>query len=125
MLAAARRRLGPEVTLIAGCIEDMAAPDAAFDAVLALNVLYFCEPDGAMVSAMRSVLAPGGRLVAYVTDRETMQRWPFARAGFHRLYDKRTFAGIFEQGGFASSAISVQECAVGPGARGLLACARH
>ena len=125
MLAAARRRLGEGVALTTGRIEDMPAPDAAFDAVLALNVLYFCDSDGAMVRAMRSVLAPGGRLVAYVTDRETMRRWPFARAGFHRLYDKQSFAAIFERGGFASCAISVQECAVGLGARGLLACARH
>lgn len=125
MLAAARRRLGPDVALSAGRIEDMAAPDVPFDAVLALNVLYFSDADGAMVRALRRILAPGGRLVAYVTHRETMQRWSFARAGLHRLFDGPSLATLFEQGGFASSAISVQECAVGPGARGLLACARH
>ncbi len=125
MIAAARRRLGVQAALAAVRIEDMPPPAAPFDAVLALNVLYFADDAGAMVGAMRRALAPGGRLIAYVTHRETMERWRFAHAGLHRLFDLQSITELLEQGGFASDGISVQECAAGPGVRGLLVCARH
>ena len=40
-----------------------------------------------MAAACTARCAPGGRLVAYVTHRETMEHWAFARAGLHRLFD--------------------------------------
>ncbi|MXO58390.1 methyltransferase [Altererythrobacter salegens] len=125
MIAAARRRLGKRVALAPVRIEDLPPSVGPFDAILALNVLYFADDTGAMVRALRRALAPGGRLVGYATHRETMERWSFARAGLHRLFDAPSLISLLEQGGFASSAISVQECAVGPGVRGLLVCARH
>ena len=123
MIESARRRLGPDVALSTTRIEDLQPPAACFDAVLALNVLYFADPEGVMATALHRVLVPGGRLVAYVTHRETMERWSFARVGVHRLFDAQSLTSLLEQGGFARSAISVQECVAGPGVRGLLACA--
>lgn len=122
MIAAARQRLGPDVPLAVTTIEDLLHLGwPAFDAVLALNVLYFADTGGRMIAALRHALRRGGRLVAYATHRHTMERWRFARAGLHRLYDPHGLEAALVEGGFARSSISVKDCEVAPGIRGLIA----
>ena len=77
----------------------MPLADESFDAALALNVLYFCDGEGSMLAHLARILVPGGRLVAYVTHRDTMANWPFARAGIHRLFDGKALFELFEAAG--------------------------
>lgn len=121
MVAQARRRLGARVALWNGAVDDLPDDWLGFDAVLAINVLYFADPAGSMVAAMRRALRPGGRLVVYVSERSTMERWRFTRAGLHRLYDADELADAIAAGGFARSSISVKDHAVARGIRGLVA----
>ncbi|CDO36584.1 class I SAM-dependent methyltransferase [Novosphingobium sp. KN65.2] len=121
MLDAARQRLGPRASYLEAKLEDIALPDAAFDAVLALNVLYFESKDHAMLRRMRGLLKTGGRLVAYVTDRQSMENWSFAREGFHRLFDKETLWAALADAGFAQARIEVHEVAITRSVTGLLA----
>ena len=121
MIAAARKRLGLTAHLHAVAIEGMPFAPESFDAALLLNVLYFADPEGRMVESLHRILKPGGRLVAYVTHRETMERWPFARAGFHRLFDAASLAAALVQGGFVPGRICVQEVQLTRSVKGLLA----
>lgn len=121
MLAAARARLGEGAVLVDATLGSLPFSGGAFDAALALNVLYFCDHEGAMLADLHRVLKPGGRLVAYVTHREVMQRWSFTRAGLHRLFDAAELRATLHKGGFAIDAIVIHEAAVGPGVRGLFA----
>jgi SAM-dependent methyltransferase len=121
MIAAARNRLGPSSALAIGRIETLPEAWPQFDAVLALNVLYFAGADGAMVASLRGALRPSGRLIAYVTHRENMARWRFARVGRHRLYDARELEALLMEGGFAKASIWIKDHAVAPGIRGLVA----
>lgn len=121
MIAAASRLLASDAQLLQGDITRLPSTWPSFDAVLALNVLYFADPEGAMCRALYRALRPGGRLVAYVTERETMERWPFARAGHHRLFDERELESALIGGGFTPASISVKHCAVAPGIKGLIA----
>ncbi len=123
MIAAARRRLGPEPWLRTVAVEASPPFVCPFDGVLLLNVLYFSGHDAAMVQALHRQLKPGGRLVAYVTHRETMERWAFARAGLHRLFDECDLAQVLIDGGFAPSRVAVQERPVTSTVRGLFAVA--
>ncbi len=125
MLEAARCRLGGKTVLHCAGLEDMPFPDASFDAALVLNVLYFCDQEGRMLANLRRVLKPGGRLVAYVTHRETMENWPFARLGVHRLFDEGELADALVAGGFARERISVHGTAITRSVKGLLACAQR
>lgn len=121
MIAAARKRLGPPGALAIGRIEALPEAWPQFDAVLALNVLYFAEPDSMMVRSLRGALRRGGRLIAYVTHREDMARWRFTRAGRHRLYDASELEALLIEGGFAKASIWIKDHAVAPGIRGLVA----
>ncbi|MBO9602711.1 MAG: class I SAM-dependent methyltransferase [Novosphingobium sp.] len=123
MIAAARRRLSGWrwAELDQAPIEDMPFADESFDGILLLNVLYFSGPDGDMIANLHRVLKPGGRLVVYVTHRDTMERWPFARAGYHRLFDAPKLFGVIRQGGFCADRISVREVPIARSVRGLLA----
>ena len=121
MIAAARRRLGPEAELSVQPIEDLPGDWGPFDGILALNVLYFGGPPGGLVAALHRSLRPGGRLVVYVTHRQSMQRWQFARAGLHRLLDAPALEAELVDGGFARGLISIKEHAITPRIRGLIA----
>ncbi len=125
MVEAARRRLPRDVELACCKVEDLDPCVGPFDAVLALNVLYFAAEDGAMMRRLHDLLRPGGRLVAYVTDAGTMARWRFARAGRHRLFDLPALGCLLEQGGFAPGAISLHALPIAPGVTGLIALARR
>ncbi len=120
MLEAATRRLRGRALLISGVVETAPLAEESFDAALLLNVLYFADRQGRMASAIHRALKPGGRLVAYVTHRETMARWQFARAGRHRLFDRKELAAALVAGGFVPERIWVQEVPVTRSVRGLL-----
>ncbi len=123
MFAAARRRVGRRARIFHRRIEENGFADGGFDAVMALNIFYFCGPEGAMAKAAYDLLRPGGRLVAYVTHRDTMESWPFARQGLHRLYDEAAMVGTLADAGFARDAIVVHSAPVARGVKGLWALA--
>lgn len=124
MIAVARKRHGDAVELIVADTAAMPCAPGGFDAVLALNVLYFCDPENRMVADLLRVLRPGGRLVCYVTARSTMQSWPFVRAGLHRLFDAQGLVGALVGGGFDRDRITVHTRPVARGVTGLLAVAQ-
>ncbi|KPL68462.1 methyltransferase type 11 [Erythrobacter sp. SG61-1L] len=120
MLEAATRRLRGRALLIPGTVERAALAPASFDGALLLNVLYFTDWQGRMAAAIYRALRPGGRLVAYVTHRQTMSGWRFAQAGKHRLFDRQELASALVAGGFVPERIWVQEVPVTRSIRGLL-----
>jgi len=125
MIAAARRRLGDWAALHVSTVEDFARTGARFDAVLALNMLYFADREGGMVKALHDLIEPGGRLVAYVTHRRSMEDWSFAREGVHRLFDAVELEDALAAGGFARSAMRIEEVVVTARYRGLIATAER
>lgn len=119
MVAAARRRLGTRAECVRASLEDLPFAPVSFDAVLALNVLYFNDDANGMLRALHRVLRPGGRLIAYVTHRDTMQDWPFANEGLHRLYDAVALREALLTSGFACTPHDVHEVAVARSVKGL------
>ena len=77
------------------------------------------------VASRRLTVRPGGRLVAYVTHRATMERWRFVHSGFHRLFDRDELEQMLVDGGFARADVTIHEERVAGFARGLFAIARR
>lgn len=123
MIAAARKKLANRAALTCSTIEAALFPDESFNGILALNVLYFCGEDGAMLAALHRMLRPGGRLVVYVSHRETMENWSFAQTGVHRLYNEAELSDALHGAGFAPSRIMVQSGPVARNVTGLWASA--
>jgi ubiquinone/menaquinone biosynthesis C-methylase UbiE len=123
MARMAHARLRGRAAVYRSGIETMPFKPATFDAALLLNVLYFCDEEGAQLARVRQVLKPGGRIVAYVTHRDTMKGWAFTRAGRHRLYDEVSLAHMFEAAGFERDAVAVVSRQITRSIMGLLAIA--
>ncbi|PRX50895.1 methyltransferase family protein [Prauserella shujinwangii] len=67
MLELARRRLGADADLrVADLARPLPFPDGAFDDVVASLVLHYLEDWGPVLTELRRVLAPGGRLLVSV-----------------------------------------------------------
>jgi SAM-dependent methyltransferase len=94
-----------------------------FDKVLLVNVVYFFDSGGQDISEVYRVLRSGGRLVIYVTSRDTMQKWPFAGPDTHRTFDARDLTKLLEKAGFRPSDIKITSAELALGVKGLIAVA--
>jgi ubiquinone/menaquinone biosynthesis C-methylase UbiE len=108
---------------VAGQFHDLPFGDNAFDRVLAANVMYFWHDTARVISEIRRVLRPGGRLALYLTSAETMQHWKIAQAGTHRLFDADAVTQALIRAGFAAENVIVERVELSGGVIGLVATA--
>ena len=109
--------------LVKGQFHPLPWIDCTFNKILLVNVAYFFDSDGNDAAEVFRVLKPGGRLVVYVTDRETMEKWPFAGPDTHRTYDSNDLRNLLENAGFQPADIRIQTLTLPFGICGLLATA--
>lgn len=109
--------------LIKGKFSPLPWIDCTFNKILLVNVAYFFDLGGNDAAEVFRVLKPGGRLVVYVTARETMEKWPFAGADTHRTYDRSELQYLLENAGFQRAGVRIQTLTLPFGIRGLLATA--
>lgn len=98
-------------------------PEGSFDKILAVNVAYFFDAQGAAAGELFRVLRPGGRLSLYVTDRNTMAAWQFAGPETHRTYDREDLLALLSGAGFDTAQIRIGAIKLGFGMKGWLATA--
>jgi ubiquinone/menaquinone biosynthesis C-methylase UbiE len=67
-----------KVELISGSVENMTFPDDHFDLVFGVNIVYFWSDPAKEIDEILRVLKPGGRLVLYHTDKESLRKIPVA-----------------------------------------------
>ncbi len=91
------------MVLVQGPFNPLPWIDETFDKVLLANVVYFFDSDSRDISEVYRVLRSGGRVVIYVTSRDTMQKWPFAGPDTHRTFDAHDLASLLENAGFRAS----------------------
>lgn len=130
MLWQARRRnagaiTGGRMVLAGGDVRALPWADASFHKVLAVNVAYFFDAEGRAAAEVFRVLAPGGRAAFYVTDRSTMETWPFAAAETHATYAADDLRRLLKAAGFPEEAVVIQSVELPFGVKGLIAVARR
>ncbi len=110
-------------TVRQGQFENLPYPDAAFDRILASNVMYFWYDTVRVLHEVLRVLKPGGRLSIYLTDAETMQDWKIASAGTHKLFGPEDVRDSLLKGGFLRGNIKVKPVLIGESIKGVIAVA--
>ena len=79
--ALAQGRLTP----VQGSAEALPWPGGSFSRVLSVNTLYFWRDRRQVLSEMRRVLVPGGRVVLGYRPPDVMRRLPMTRYGFEMV----------------------------------------
>jgi SAM-dependent methyltransferase len=111
------------MVLVRGAFSPLPWIDEMFHRVLLVNVAYFFDADGRDISEVYRVLRSGGRLVIYVSSRETMKKWPFAGPETHRTFDAGDLARLLEDAGFRRSHVTITHAELALGVKGLIAVA--
>jgi SAM-dependent methyltransferase len=111
------------MVLVQGPFSPLPWIDEMFDKVLLVNVLYFFDSDGQDISEAYRVLRSGGRLVIYVTARDTMQKWPFSGPDTHRTFDVHDLTSLLVNAGFHWSDIKITDAEFALGIKGIIAVA--
>jgi SAM-dependent methyltransferase len=109
------------VALLKGPFRPLPWIDSTFDKILLVNVAYFFDSDGQDMAEVYRVLKLGGRIVIYVTSRETMIKWPFAGPETHKIYDRSELLDLLEGAGFRPPDIDIRHLQLPHGIKGLLA----
>ncbi|MFJ9365513.1 class I SAM-dependent methyltransferase [Nocardia sp. NPDC101769] len=87
MLARARSEFAADVSsdrlrLAEGSLTELPFPDAALDAVITCNTIYFVPDLDRACTELARVLTPKGRLVIGIGDPDAMSKMPFTPYGF-------------------------------------------
>src|ERR1700688_3688773 len=111
------------VVLLKGPFSPLPWIESTFNKILLVNVAYFFDSNGRDMAEVYRVLRSGGRVVIYVTSRETMSKWPFSGPGTHTIYDRDELLDLLEGAGFRRSDINVKDLRLPSGISALLATA--
>lgn len=111
------------VRLQRGDCERLPIRASCVDAVLAVNVAYFWANGAQALREIRRVLRRDGQLVIYVTNRVSMESWPFAGPRTHMHWDGATLGVALRAAGFGPGAIETLDLRLRGGVRGTLAIA--
>jgi SAM-dependent methyltransferase len=109
-----------KLELIQGTFECLSLESASVDKVLAVNVIYFCSPDGTALAEARRVLRPGGTMSIYATDCSFMRWLQFIDPETQQTFDRKGLEDFLQRSAFASDQIDIQTVWLPFGFRGLL-----
>jgi ubiquinone/menaquinone biosynthesis C-methylase UbiE len=111
MLAQARHRLPPRVTLEVADAEALPFPGNSFDLVLSLSSFHFWPAPGLSLAELRRVLRPGGRLVItdwcdeYLACRLRDRILRLVDRAHQRIYGRSECAALLTGAGFQISSL--------------------
>ncbi len=88
--------------------------DASYDAVVLFDVLEHIPQDQAALAALRSKLAPGGRLMITVPANPWMWSEHDVQHHHQRRYTRRTLSAVLDDAGFAPQHMSYFNTALFP-----------
>lgn len=94
------------LSLTHGPSDRMPYPDALFDRIFCVNVVYFWDDPAAHLREVRRVLKPNGTFTAVLRTRSSMEKMPFANHGFTK-YEEADWERVLRANGFIPSATTV------------------
>lgn len=89
------------VELKHGDVSSLPYDNDSFDKVFAVQVLYFWEEPLVILSELKRVLKPRGKIVLSILDKKDLERKPIAQTGVFNLYSVEEIVELFSQAGFS------------------------
>ncbi|QNA98178.1 class I SAM-dependent methyltransferase [Massilia sp. Se16.2.3] len=108
-----------QVELSVGDAARLPYPDASFNKVFCVNVIYFWQNPREPLREILRVLRPGGQLAVYMGDAEEMAGVRITQTGVFRLYPARELMAMLDEVGFASATHATSPISQGPLSRGV------
>ncbi|XKM38307.1 class I SAM-dependent methyltransferase (plasmid) [Rhizobium ruizarguesonis] len=125
MLDMARRKNADAVRshrllLHQGSFSPLPYANDSFDHIVLVNVTYFFDRAGCDMGECYRVLKPGGQVVVYVTERKTMETWPFCENQTHRTFDRADAVKMMKEAGFPFWHVASENVTLPFGIHGLI-----
>lgn len=84
--------------------ETLPFDDGMFDKVFSVNTIYFWDDSRVILSEIRRVLEPKGKIVISVRPKATMKSLPFVKYGF-KTFSKEDLKALLTQNSFTVTAV--------------------
>ncbi|MEN8245945.1 MAG: methyltransferase domain-containing protein [Thermodesulfobacteriota bacterium] len=84
-----------------GDVSSLPYDNDAFDKVFAVQVLYFWEEPLVILSELKRVLKPGGKIALSILDKKDLERKQITQTGVFNLYSVEEIVELFSQAGFS------------------------
>ncbi len=97
-----------KLTLLRADCARLPFEDEAFDSVFAVNVLYFWADPRLVLSEIRRVLRPNGRVALYMIRKADLLRMEQARTDIFHLYEDGEVKQLLEDVGFLQGGVAVK-----------------
>jgi ubiquinone/menaquinone biosynthesis C-methylase UbiE len=94
------------LALVHGPSDRMPFPDASFDRIFCINVVYFWDDPAAHLREVHRALKPGGTFTAVLRTRSSMKKLPFTPFGF-TMYEQEDWERVLRASGFNPSRTTV------------------
>jgi ubiquinone/menaquinone biosynthesis C-methylase UbiE len=120
--ASVRNRAAIKTGLVKLTLGDAAKlhyPDASFDKVFCVNVVYFWENPEIQLREILRVLRPGGMLALYMGDSDEMAGVKITQTGVFNLYPAAALIKIFHDVGFSRCEYATTAISQGPLSKGV------
>ena len=84
-----------KLSLQAGSSDKIPFRDNSFDKVFCINVIYFWEQPADHLREIYRVLKPGGKFYTSIRTKESLEKMPFSKYGFH-IYSQDEWINLLE-----------------------------
>ena len=90
-----------QVELKHGDVSSLPYDKDTFDKVFAVQVLYFWEDPLRILSELKRVLRPRGKIALSILDKKSLERARFTQSGVFNLYNGEDIVQLFSRAGFS------------------------
>jgi ubiquinone/menaquinone biosynthesis C-methylase UbiE len=103
------------VDLKHGDVSSLPYDDQTFDKVIAVQLIYFCQPPHLFLKESRRVLKPGGKIAVSFIAKDDMAKYKFTKTGVFALYTGQDALKLLTEAGFAQAHFEIKTVRPGMG----------
>jgi ubiquinone/menaquinone biosynthesis C-methylase UbiE len=103
------------VDLKRGDVSSLPYDDETFDKVIAVQLIYFCQPPQVFLKESRRVLKPGGKIAVTFVAKDDMAKYKFTQTGVFALYTDQDVLKLLTEAGFTQAHFQIKQVTQGIG----------